>query len=119
VNLLALDVVSQRSLAFLRITRRLSLVRLAGPGLARAGATAEVTHAGLPYDVPQTWSKAIYGLAHNFDGIAYNARHDDEQLCYALFDRAQDAIVEDMRIVDLDNVHFWEVADHYDVGLGP
>ncbi|UIK08769.1 hypothetical protein [Neorhizobium galegae] len=33
--------------------RNLKLIRFAGPGLARIGATAEVSHSGLPYDVPQ------------------------------------------------------------------
>jgi len=33
--------------------------KLAGPGLAILGATAEVVHGGLPYDDPQAWSKAL------------------------------------------------------------
>lgn len=40
------------------VTRALHLIRLAGLGLARLGATAEVTHGRLPYDGPQEWSLA-------------------------------------------------------------
>ncbi len=88
-----------------------------GPGLARVGATAEVTHTGLLYDVPQSWSAAIHSLAQNFDGIAYQARHDDQEVCYALFDRAADRLVEESRTVDLDDNWFWEIAEIYHVGL--
>jgi hypothetical protein len=40
------------------------------------------------------------------DGIAYHVRHDDAELCYALFDRSADAIVEDVCEVDLDQDWF-------------
>jgi hypothetical protein len=64
----------------LKITDTLSLLQLAGPGLARVGVTAEVTHPGLTYDVPQSWSAAIHSLAQNFDGIAYHARHGGQEV---------------------------------------
>jgi hypothetical protein len=92
------------------------LIRLAGPGLARLGATAEVTHSGLPYDGAQAWSAALFGHPVAADGIAYHARHDDAELCYALFDRAADAIVEEAREVSLDQDWFWRLASHYRVG---
>ncbi len=87
-TLLTLDQIRQKARVRIRVVRDLTLVKLAGRGLARLGATAEVTHGGLPYDIPQAWSKAIHDLAARPDGIAYYARHDDEALCYALFDRA-------------------------------
>jgi hypothetical protein len=101
------------------VTGTLTLLRLAGPGLARVGATAEVTHSGLPYDLPQSWSAAIHALARSFDGIAYHARHDDNEVCYALFDRAAKRLVEESRTLDLDDNWFWELAEIYDVGLAP
>jgi len=85
-----------RRKAYVRLetTADLNLIRLAGPSLAILGATAEVVHGGLPYDVPQAWSKALFDHPLHPDGIAYYARHDDEGLCYALFDRAHGAVRE-------------------------
>ena len=78
----------------LEITADLTLIRLAGPSLAILGATAEVVHGGLPYDAPQAWSKALFDHPLRPDGIAYYARHDDEGLCYAIFDRARRSLRE-------------------------
>ena len=103
----------------LEITADLRLARLAGPGLAILGATAEVVHGGLPYDVPQTWSKALFEHPSRPDGIVYYARHDDEGLCYAIFDRARGAIREIDRTTNLDQDWFWQLARRYRVGLAP
>jgi hypothetical protein len=103
----------------LKVTSRLTLIKLAGPGLAMLGATAEVVHGGLPYDVPQAWSKALLAHPRRADGIAYHARHDDEALCYAIFDRARDSLVETERRTDLDQDWFWQLAMRYKVGMAP
>jgi hypothetical protein len=103
----------------LEITADLNLIRLAGPSLAILGATAEVVHGGLPYDVPQAWSKALFDHPLHPDGIAYYARHDDEGLCYALFDRAHGAVREIDRETNLDQDWFWRLAQRYKVGLAP
>lgn len=113
------DLLAAKAYAQLRATRPLRLVKLSGPGLAKLGATAEVTHGGLPYDVPQSWSAALYAVAADIDGVAYTARHDDEAVCYAIFDRASDAIAVLDRITRLDQDWFWEVAEGYGVGLAP
>ena len=73
----------------LRANRELTLIRLAGSGLAPLGATAEVTHGGWPYEVPQAWSAALHAHSVGADGIAYTARHDDSQICYAIFEPAE------------------------------
>jgi len=52
-TLLTADFIASKAYARLRVLRPLTLIKLSGPGLARLGATAEVTHGGLPYDVPQ------------------------------------------------------------------
>jgi hypothetical protein len=118
-TLIDLELLHRKAYVRLAASRKLTLIRLAGPGLARLGATAEVTHSGLPYDVAQAWSEALFGHPIAADGIAYHARHDDAELCYALFDRAADAIVEDAREADLDQDWFWRLAAHYRVGLAP
>lgn len=118
-TLLASDFISRKAYVRLRTSRRLRLIRFAGAGLARLGATAEVVHRGPPYAVPQAWSAALRAHPIAADGIAYNARHDDEALCYAIFDRAADAIHEVHRDVALDAGWFWNIAELYGVGLAP
>jgi len=114
-----LDLLVRRARVRLRTTRDLKLIKLAGIGLGRVSATAEVTHGGLPYDVPQAWSKSLHDLAIQPDGIAYNARHDDETMCYALFDLAPPCVEEESRHADIDQDWFWEIADLYHVGIAP
>ena len=102
------------------VTRReLTFIVLAGPGLARVGATAEIPHGGLPYDAPQKWSQALHRHIVNADGIAYRCRHDDSEIGYALFDRSAEAITEETRLTELDQDWFWQAALGYGVGLSP
>ena len=118
-TLLAADFVAARAYARLRLSRSLRLIRFAGPGLARLGATAEIVHGGLPYAAPQAWSAALHAHPAAADGIAYHARHDDDELCYALFDRARAAVREVERDRDLDADWFWQIAAPYGVGFSP
>lgn len=118
-GLIPLDLLRAKSLARLEITRDLRLAKLSGAGLARLGATAEVTHGGLPYDVPQAWSKALRHHPERLDGIAWTARHDDEALCYGLFDHPPPCVTEASRETDLDQDWFWELAERYGAGIAP
>lgn len=118
-TLLAADFLRKKGYVQLTTTRRLRFIRFAGPGLSRLGATAEVAHAGPPYRAPQAWSAALFAHPDRVDGIAYHGRHDDETLCYAIFDRARDAIREVRRELDLDADWFWAIAETYGVGLAP
>jgi RES domain len=101
-----------------RVRRQLRMVMLYGPGLARIGATAEVTHGGLPYTIPQRWSSALHAHPTKLEGIAYRARHDDDELCYAIFDRVGAHLEEVQRETELLNQNwFYELFDVYGVGL--
>lgn len=83
---------AQRRWSRLRTVRPLRLLPLHGRHLAQAGATAEVTHGPADrYDLPRRWSSAAH--AAGFDGIEYRSRHDDDQLCVALFERRDPAVV--------------------------
>jgi hypothetical protein len=113
------DLLAKKAYVTLKLLRPLKLVKMAGPGLARIGATAQVVHGGKPYDSPQAWSGALHQHPATYDGIAYNARHDDEALCYAIFERAAGALREEARETDLDQDWFWDVAEPYGVGLPP
>lgn len=119
-RLIDADLLSRKAHVRLQARSELMLIKLAGPGLAILGATAEVVHGGgLPYDGPQTWSKALFGHPVNAHGIAYYARHDDEALCYAIFDRARASVIEIGRDSNLDQDWFWQLALKYKVGMAP
>ena len=113
------DLLAAKGYVRFKVKRPVRLIRFAGPGLARVGATAEVSHRSQPYDVPQAWSKALHDHPAMADGIAYTAHHDDEALCIALFDRASDALTEVERRLDLDQEWFWELAELYGIGIPP
>jgi hypothetical protein len=116
-----IDLKFLRTKAYVRLNALadLHLVCLYGPAMAKIGATAEVAHSGLPYDIPQSWSKAIAEHPTRPDGIAYHARHDDNELCYAIFDRASGCIGEERRTINLDQDWFWRLAEQYGIGLSP
>lgn len=118
-TLIPSDLLAKKAYVQLRVTRPLVLIKLGGLGLARLGATAEVVHGGLPYDVPQSWSAALREHPVGASGIAYYARHDDEALCYALYDHESSAVVEGHREISLDEDWFWDLAEPYGVGLAP
>jgi hypothetical protein len=113
------DLLARKAYVTLEVLRPLKLVKMAGPGLARIGATAQVVHGGKPYDSPQAWSGALHQHPGRYDGIAYNGRHDDEALCCAIFERAAGAVREATRETDLDQDWFWDIAEPYGVGLAP
>jgi hypothetical protein len=119
LNQLPTDFLARKAYVTLTIRRPLKLAKMAGAGLARIGATAQVVHGGKPYDCPQAWSGAHYRHPAAFDGIAYYARHDDEALCYAIFERAEGAVREAARETNIDKDWFWDIAEIYGVGLAP
>lgn len=116
---LAADMIARKAYAQCLVSRPLRLVRMAGPGLAKIGATAEIPHGSLPYDAPQLWSQALHAHPGGFDGIAYSARHDDDEVCYALFERAADSISAGLRLRKLDEEWFFDLMERYGVGLAP
>ncbi len=111
------DLLDRKAYVRLSVTRSLRLIRMAGPDLARLGAIAEVTHSGLFYDVPQSWSKALGSHPAKVDGIAHFSRHDDDEFCHAFFDATEGAIREDARETDLDQDWLWSLAEQYGVGF--
>jgi len=118
-TLLPGDLIARKARVDLMLRRPLKLVLLYGRGLAVLGATAEVAASPLPYKLPQTWAAKLHTHPTMFDGIAYHARHDDDEICYALFDRSAPAIMEDARYEDLDVDWFYSLLNYYSVGLAP
>ncbi len=82
--------VAPRSVSVVELRRALRLAAVHGAGLARLGATAAVCNG--PYRVSRAWSLALHGHPAAVDGLRYRARHDDDAMAVALFDRAADAL---------------------------
>ncbi len=118
-TLIDFDLLRRKAYVRLTATSELRFIQLAGNGLYRMGATAEVPHAPLPYDAPQAWAQALWSHPCQADGIAYNARHDDGERCYAIFNRCASAIEIIEQKAHLDADWFWRLAEHYDVGIAP
>jgi hypothetical protein len=100
-------------------TRELRLLPLHGRYLAQAGATAEVTQGPADrYELPRRWSSAIH--AAGFDGIEYRSRHDDDQLCVALFEHRDPPVVASGPPNEwLSNVRVLaRILDRYNIELG-
>ena len=85
-----LQFVQERSFSEIVATAPLRLSSLHGPGLARVGATSAV--ASGPYDDARIWSQAIHDHPAVPHGIAYRSKHDDDEICIALFDRALERV---------------------------
>jgi RES domain len=118
-TLLPEDLIAQKARVRLRLVRPLRLVRFYGQGLSVLGATAEVVASPKPYNLPQQWAAALHNHPGMFDGIAYRARHDDDEICYAFFERSSRAIEEVDREEKLDADWFYKLMQYYSVGLAP
>jgi hypothetical protein len=90
--------VAKRRLAHFRTLRPLQLADLHGPGLGWFGITIAEIAAGydkeanpVAYETTQAISARVYRET-DLDGIQYRSRLDTDELCIALFDRADAAI---------------------------
>jgi hypothetical protein len=92
----AVEEVNIRQPGFARIVslRPLNVAQLHGPGLVAMGATAVIACGAYKHSRP--WGRAIWSHPDKVDGIAYASRHDDSQVCYALFDRSSAELREEM-----------------------
>ena len=73
-----------------------------------------------PIDVARKWSRAIHDHPAVLDGIAYRSKHDDDEVCIALFDRARDRVaaagVPQPMMMDL--LRLAELFARYGLALG-
>lgn len=85
--------VEQREWCELRLLRDVQVLQLHGPGLHWHGQTADIS-TGSNYARSQEFAARMYAEHPAIDGIAYRSRHDNEEICYALFDRVDPAHLE-------------------------
>jgi hypothetical protein len=74
------------SLTTLILRRDIQVVRFHGSGLGRLGATAEIAHGD--HRLSRPWSLRLHAHPAAPAGIRWRARHDDDGLAIALFERA-------------------------------
>jgi len=80
------DYVEARQWSDIRTLRVLTLAKLYDNGLAWHGVTADICTGG-DYAPSQALAAAFFTKYGDLDGIAYRARHNNGEICYALFDR--------------------------------
>jgi RES domain len=90
-----------RRLSRITVTRPVQLVELHGPGLARVGISGTAS-AGADYQISRRAAIELWQRPEQYDGLVYRARHDDDELSIALYDRAAGAVTvaETLRLAD-------------------
>lgn len=89
-QLIQRDFVEARQWSEIRIMRDLTLAKLYDNGLAWHGVTADIC-AGDIYAPSQALGAAFHAKFSDLDGIAYRSRHNNGEICYAIFDRVVEA----------------------------
>jgi RES domain len=99
-RIIARDYVELRQWSLVRTLRDLKLAKLFDNGLIWHGVTADIG-SGDDYRGSQAFSAGLHAAHGDCDGIAYRARHNNGEICYALFDR-----VDVAHLLVLDSRHF-------------
>ena len=77
--------ITNRAATKLTCRRAVRVVKLYGAGLQTVGTDNAVSTG--PYEPCGLWSDALSSHSDSPDGIAYQSRHDSNELCIALFQR--------------------------------
>ncbi len=75
-----------RSVSGLVSDRPLRIVRLYGAGLQTVGTDNSISTG--PYEPCGLWSDALWDHSDRPDGLAYQSRHDSNEICLAIFEKA-------------------------------
>lgn len=78
--------VEQRMWTPLRLQRQIVLAKLMDEGLLFHGVDASIS-AGADYAPSRALALALHEDYRDLDGLAYRSRHNNGEVCYALFDR--------------------------------
>lgn len=90
-NRVDMRILRETCLTRLEVGHPLDLVDLTGSGLARIGADARLCTMD-DYALCGRWALALWSHPQSPDGLYYRARHDQQRLSLALFDR--DTVVQ-------------------------
>ena len=75
--------ITDRGATELTCRRAVRVVKLYGAGLRTVGTDNAISTG--PYEPCGLWSDALWSHSDNPDGVAYQSRHDSNELCIALF----------------------------------
>lgn len=89
--------VEQRAWSVLETNRPIKVAQLFGEGLIFHGVTSDIC-AGDDYRASQSLARDLFSTFDDLDGIAYRARHNNDEFCFALFDRLD---LADLKAVEL------------------
>lgn len=89
-RIVARDYVELRQWSIMLLLRDLRLAKLFDNGLVWHGVTADIC-TGDDYRAAQAFAAKLHSSHRDCDGIAYRARHNNGEICYALFDRVDPA----------------------------
>ena len=77
--------IADRASTELTCRRTVRVVKLYGGGLQTVGTDNAVSTG--PYEPCGLWTDALWDHSDTPDGIAYQSRHDSNELCVAIFER--------------------------------
>jgi|GEM_PF-671704 len=87
---------NRRFLSRFTSKKQLRFVQVYGNGLQKLGVDSQITSCSpKEYEFPREWGRAFHQHPDKVDGICYLSRHDNEKLCYGIFDRAASQISEE------------------------
>jgi hypothetical protein len=115
-RLVARGELADRFAARLRTVREVRLLRLHSDALVQLALPADAPNR-VPYAECQALSLQAHAHAEGVDGIEYRSRWDDSRVCVALFERSDDALLEEghVRLDDLPLIR--PILRHYDIGV--
>ncbi|MGO4573308.1 RES family NAD+ phosphorylase [Microvirga sp. 2TAF3] len=116
--MVATSEITDRAATELACRRELRVVKLYGSGLQAVGTDNAISTG--PYEPCGLWSDALWDHPDQLDGIAYQSRHESNQICLALFERPDMAF--DIRSTTPLTAMLHEVAallDAYGKSLSP
>ncbi|MGL4962162.1 MAG: RES family NAD+ phosphorylase [Inquilinus sp.] len=103
------------------VIKPVTLLQAYGPGLAKIGQTALISASSQDeYPLTQAFSREVHEHPDKVSGIAYKSRHDNDQLCVALFERAVGALPvppDQKGERMLTSSWIWDLMETYGVGL--
>jgi hypothetical protein len=99
--------VEERSWSTMTVQRPLRLAKLYDDGLLWHGTDAGIGSSN-SYAEPRKMAVNLHGAFKTLDGIAWRARHDNGEMCYALFDRVRTADLQPVSTLSF-KAHWTEV----------
>lgn len=107
----------QRNLVSITSARPLICADLTGSGLVKLGADARLATGS--YLMARKWAQVIWQHQEQVDGVKYHSRHDDERICYGLFDRTRLLLQQENlgNLVEHHRALLAQILAHYDYGL--